>query len=196
MGDWYASFMDVDAIEAAGFAPIKPELDAIAAVTDRQQLVDLFARSHGGLLLKPIIVGVDIDRNQVDKTIVNIETSGLSLGAREYYLDPGYAPILKAQREHIARLLAIAGFDDTETRARNMQALETRIAKITWPATELRDDRKKNNVMSVAELAGEHAGHRLDPVSGSCGRGRACRSEHVHTVFDRGDDRPCLVRAD
>ena len=153
MGDWYASFMDEAAIEAAGFAPIKPELDAIAAVETRQQLVDLFARSHGSLGLKPIIVGVDFDRNQVGKTVVSIETSGLSLGAREFYLEAAYAPVRQAQLAHIARLLRIAGFDDTEARAKNMQALETKIAGITWSATDLRDDKKKNNVMSVAELA-------------------------------------------
>ena len=153
MGDWYASFMDEAAIEAAGFAPIKPELDAIAAVATRQQLVDLFARSHDGLGLKPIVVGVDFDRNQVGKTVVSIETSALSLGAREFYLEPAYAPVRQAQLAHIARLLRIAGFDDPESRAKHVQALETRIAEITWSATDLRDDKKKNNVMSVAELA-------------------------------------------
>ena len=153
MGDWYASFMDKAAIEAAGFAPIRPEMDAIAAVETRQQLVDLFARSHGALGMKPIIVGVDPDRNQVGKTLVTIETSGVSLGAREFYLEPAYAPVRQAQLAHVARLLRVAGFDDTEARAKNVQALETKIAGITWSATDLRDDNKKNNVMGVAELA-------------------------------------------
>ena len=153
MGDWYAAFMDEAAIEAAGFAPIKPELDAIGAVGSREQLVDLFARSHGTFGLKPILIGVDFDRNQIDKTVVSVETSGLSLGARELYLEPAYAPVLDAQRAHIARLLAIAGFDDTEARAVRMQALEKKIAEISWSATELRDDNRKNNIMTVAELA-------------------------------------------
>ena len=153
MGDWYAAFMDEAAIEAAGFAPIKPELDAIAAVGNRKQLVELFARSHGSFGLKPILIGVDFDRNQVNKTVVSVETSGLSLGARELYLDPAYEPVLEAQRAHIAKLLAIAGFDDTDARAARMQALEKKIAKITWSATEQRDDNKKNNIMTVAELA-------------------------------------------
>ncbi|MEF8718544.1 MAG: M13 family metallopeptidase [Candidatus Accumulibacter necessarius] len=153
MGDWYASFMDEAAIEAAGFTPIKPELDAIAAVGNRQQLADLFARNHGRLGLKPITVGIDFDRNRARTTIVNIETGALALGSRDLYLDPAYAPILEAQRAHITRLLKIAGFDNAEERARNMQALETKIAKITWSATELRDDVKKNNVVSAAELA-------------------------------------------
>jgi len=153
MGDWYASFMDEAAIEAAGFAPIRPELDAIAAVTSRQQLVDLFARSHGRPGLKPIVVSVDFDHNQVGRALVSIETSGLSLGARELYLEPAYAPVREAQKAHIARLFRIAGFDDAESRAKSTQALEARIAEIAWSATDLRDDNKKNNVMSVAELA-------------------------------------------
>jgi len=153
IGDWYASFMDEAAIEAAGFAPIRPELDAIAAVATRQQLVDLFARSHGGLGLKPLVVDADFDRNKPGRTIVGIQTSGLSLGAREFYLEPDYAPVRQAQLAHVARLLRIAGFDDVEARARNVQALETKIAGITWTAADLRDDKKKNNVMSVAELA-------------------------------------------
>ena len=153
IGDWYASFMDEAAIEAAGFAPIRPELDAIAAVATRQQLVDLFARSHGGLGLKPLVVDAEFDRNKPGRTIVGIETSRLSLGAREFYLEPDYAPVRQAQLAHVARLLRIAGFDDVEARARNVQALETKIAGITWTAADLRDDKKKNNVMSVAELA-------------------------------------------
>jgi predicted metalloendopeptidase len=50
-------------IERAGFAPIKPELDAIAAVANRAQLVELFARSHGALGLRPLSISVDFDRN-------------------------------------------------------------------------------------------------------------------------------------
>jgi endothelin-converting enzyme/putative endopeptidase len=43
IGDFYASWMDEAAIEARGTAPLKPYLDAIAAVKDRGELVDLFA---------------------------------------------------------------------------------------------------------------------------------------------------------
>ena len=152
MGDWYASFMDEKAIEAAGFLPIKPELDAIAAVATRQQLVLLFARSHGALGAKPLAVAVDFDRHRIGKTLVAIETAGLSLGAREFYLEPAYAPVREAQLAHVARLLKIAGFDDTQARALRVQGLETKIAEITWPAADLRDDRKRSNVTSVAEL--------------------------------------------
>src|SRR5580698_9722059 len=38
VGDFYASFMDEAAIEAKGIAPLKPQLDAFAAIADRRAL--------------------------------------------------------------------------------------------------------------------------------------------------------------
>jgi putative endopeptidase len=153
LGDWYATYMDEAALDKAGFAPIKPELDAIDAVSTHQQLIDLFARTHGGIGLRAITVAVDADRNMVGKMRPSIETSAVVLGAREFYLEPAYAPLRQAQQAHIARMLTIGGFDDAEARASRIQDLETRIARLTLPAAELRDDTKKNNVVTVAELA-------------------------------------------
>ncbi|MCA0300550.1 MAG: M13 family metallopeptidase [Proteobacteria bacterium] len=153
IGDWYATYMDEAALDKAGFAPIKPELDAIDAVSTHQQLIDLFARTHGGIGLRAITVAVDADRNMVGKMRPSIETSAVVLGAREFYLEPAYAPLRQAQQAHIARMLTIGGFDDAEARASRIQDLETRIARLTLPAAELRDDTKKNNVVTVAELA-------------------------------------------
>lgn len=153
IGDWYATYMDEAALDKAGFAPIKPELDAIDALSTHQQLIDLFARTHGGIGLRAITVAVDADRNMVGKMRPSIETSSVVLGAREFYLEPAYVPLRQAQQAHIARMLTIGGFDDAETRASRIQDLETRIARLTLPAAELRDDTKKNNVVTVAELA-------------------------------------------
>lgn len=38
VGDFYSSFMDKAAIESKGIAPLKPELDSIAAIKDRRDL--------------------------------------------------------------------------------------------------------------------------------------------------------------
>lgn len=43
IGDFYASWMDVEGIEARGTAPLKPYLDRIAAAKDRAALQVLFA---------------------------------------------------------------------------------------------------------------------------------------------------------
>ena len=46
IGDYYSTFMDEAAIESKGIAPLKPQLDAIAAIADRHAL----ARALGGQL--------------------------------------------------------------------------------------------------------------------------------------------------
>lgn len=158
LADWYASYLDLEAIEKAGFTPIKPELDAIAAVGNRDQLVDLFARNHGALGLRPLVIGVDFDRNVKDTARPSIDISGLTLGARDFYLEPAYAPVRQLQLAHIGRLLKVAGFDDAEARAKRVQELEGKIARITWSSVEQRDDLKKNNVITVEELSRQAPG--------------------------------------
>ena len=43
IGDFYASCMNSDAIQAAGLKPLEPELDRIAALKDKSELTDLLA---------------------------------------------------------------------------------------------------------------------------------------------------------
>ncbi|HEX3104149.1 MAG TPA: M13 family metallopeptidase N-terminal domain-containing protein, partial [Terriglobales bacterium] len=46
IGDYYESCMDEKAVETKGLEPLKPELDHIAAVKDKQGLIDAIARVH------------------------------------------------------------------------------------------------------------------------------------------------------
>ena len=43
IGDYYASCMDEDAIDAKGLKPLQPELDRIAALSSKKELTDLLA---------------------------------------------------------------------------------------------------------------------------------------------------------
>ena len=43
IGDFYASCMDEAAANKAGAAPLKPELDRIAAIKDKTQMIELMA---------------------------------------------------------------------------------------------------------------------------------------------------------
>src|SRR6202049_5058983 len=46
VGDLYGSCMDEKSVDAKGIAPIKPELDRIAAVSDKSALIDEIALVH------------------------------------------------------------------------------------------------------------------------------------------------------
>ena len=43
VGDFYASCMDTNAIQAAGLKPLQPEFDRITALKDKKELTDLLA---------------------------------------------------------------------------------------------------------------------------------------------------------
>lgn len=175
IADWYASILDEAAIEKSSFAPIRPELDAIAAVTTKEQLVALFAKNHNALGIRPILVNVDFDRNRVGIVRPSLETMPPLLGARELYLEPPYAPVRDAYSAHISRMLALAGFDRTEERAKRVLAIDTGIARLTWSAAELRDDVKKNNVMSLDELSARAPGFAWSSYLAASGAGSADR---------------------
>ena len=64
IGDFYSSFVDTGAIEAAGTAPLKPYLAEIGAAKTRAQLLTLFVKPG---FASPIDLGLDPDFKDPDK---------------------------------------------------------------------------------------------------------------------------------
>ncbi len=83
IGDYYASYMDESAIEAAGLAPIQADLDRIEAVKTRKDVAVLFGspgfQSTFGVSLPPDLKNPNI-------YTVAVEQGGLGLPDRDYYL--------------------------------------------------------------------------------------------------------------
>ena len=78
--------MDEKAVDAKGLEPLKPELDRIAAVKDKQSLIDAIARVH---MIGPnplFNFYSQPDLHNADMVIAYIDQGGLSLPDRDYYL--------------------------------------------------------------------------------------------------------------
>lgn len=131
IGDWYASLMDEQKLVALGLKPIQPDLDRIERIENRTALADLLADNHSGLGAVPLSVSAGWDRRRVDKMLVTIGTGGLSMPAREFYLEPGADPIRKLYREHLVRVFKLAGMDNGLERAERVLKLETLFAQVT-----------------------------------------------------------------
>jgi putative endopeptidase len=159
--DYYRSFMDEDALEARGIRALAPELDRIAAITDRDALVRAFGRSGIDDTDAPIDFYIGIDPEAPDRYILNIVHSGLGLPDRSYYLAPAFAGVRDAYLEHIATMLGFAGYSHGEARraADRVLSLETAIARHHWPREELRDDDRTWNPRSLVELERELPGY-------------------------------------
>src|SRR5258708_29465176 len=87
IGDFYASCMDEKAANKAGYLPLKPEFDRIAAVKDKTEMMEVIA--HEALLgPNPIFgFGSGADFHDADMTIASIDQAGLTLPDRDSYLN-------------------------------------------------------------------------------------------------------------
>ena len=151
VADYYNSFMDEAAIEVKGIAPLKPELDAIAAIKDRKDL----SRVIGGRLRADVdalnntnfetghLFGVWITQGLTDpsQTYPYLLQGGLGMPDRDYYVSaaPQMADLRKQYQTHIATMLKLAGFDDPAGRAARVFALEVKMARVHATRVESED---------------------------------------------------------
>ena len=157
----YRSFMDLDAIEAAGATPIRPALAAIDHAADKAALT----RTIGAL--KPIDMGPDVfdiavfgDPKNPDTNVVHLEQSGIGLPDEAYYREDHYAPIREAYVDMVAKQLRLAGYGDEETtraQADRFLDVETRIAANHWDNVATRDSQKTYNPTDFVTLSDELA---------------------------------------
>ncbi|MDB5452004.1 MAG: metallopeptidase [Caulobacteraceae bacterium] len=165
IGDYYASFMDEGAIEAKGAAPLKPELDRLAAIRNRRDLsrelgaairADVDALNATNFYTeRPMGLWVAEDLTDTSQYRPYLMQGGLGMPDKEYYLgaSPRYAELRTKYQAHIAAMLKLAGFGDTDARAARVLALETAIAKTHWSVDQSSDVSKANTVWTRAELA-------------------------------------------
>jgi endothelin-converting enzyme/putative endopeptidase len=152
IGDLYASWMNEDAVEKLGTAPLKPYLEKIEAAKTRGDLVDIFA-SPG--FEAPVELLIYPDFKNPTRYSVYASQSGLGMPNRDYYLLKGekYDAYRKAYRNYLIDIQKLAGISDAEERADRVIALETRIAKLHWTPEQSRDVDKIYNPMTRAQLA-------------------------------------------
>ena len=140
IGDYYASFMDTAAIEAAGLKPLQPALDSIAAIRDRKDL----ARVLGSGLRADVdainatnfytenLFGLWVAQDLDDPTHYSpfLLQGGLGMPDRSYYVDSSasMATIRAKYQEHVAAMLRLANIPDADARAGAIAQLETRMA--------------------------------------------------------------------
>ena len=154
--DMYAAYLDIAAIDKKGFAPAKPLLDAIAAAKSTDDIAKIMARADLPTNA-PIAMSVTLDQKNPDKYIVEIEQGGLGLPERDFYLnkDKQFVEIREKYEAHIGRVLAMVGDKKSAANAKDILALETKIAEAHWPIAERRDRDKTYNLKSVADLEKE-----------------------------------------
>ncbi|MBW8310472.1 MAG: M13 family metallopeptidase [Rhizobium sp.] len=155
VGDFFAAGMDEAAIEAAGLAPIQPELDRITALTTTRDIPAYLGQAYAsgqGMLFGFFAMA---DYNDSTTNIAYAMQGGLSLPERAYYLEDreDYKAARAAFVEHVAKLMQLAGADEASAKAQAQQVMdfETRLAEASLGRLELRDPARRYNPVALAD---------------------------------------------
>ena len=156
VGDLYKIAMDSAKLNAEGIAPIRAELEEIAALKDKKDVYALLGSLERRGVTSYLGTGVGADQKNSTMNAVYTGQAGLSMGERDYYLaeDEATTKIREAFKVHIVKMLQLAGFDEaTAQRTRDIvMDVETRLAKSFRSMVELRDPQANYNKMTMADV--------------------------------------------
>ena len=155
IGDLYGSCMDEKSVNDKGLAPVKPELDRVAAVQDKGALIDEIAHVH--------VVGPsplfnfysNSDLHNADTVIAYIDQGGLSLPDRDYYIkdEPRMIEMRQHYVDYVIEMFTLAGqsAEQAATSAKTVLRIETALAQASMDRTERRDPKKRDHKMKRDE---------------------------------------------
>jgi endothelin-converting enzyme/putative endopeptidase len=156
-GDYYATCMNKDAVQAAGLKPLEAELDRIAALQNKSELTGLLAHYQLINVNAFLNYGEQQDYKDARKQIALVDQGGLGLPERDYYLRTGAADekIRQEYVRHVGNMLKLLGETDAAagSDAKKIMDLETALAKASMDVTSRRDPKNVYHPMTVTQLA-------------------------------------------
>jgi putative endopeptidase len=171
VGDLYRSFMDTARIDQLGVAPVRGDLQRIAAVTGRGEYPRLFAEMRRMGVGTPFSFSVGQDQGNSSRYAVMVGQSGLGMPDREYYLvdNERNTTIRQAYVTYLETLLRLAGNPDPAGGARRVLAFETEMARVQWDRTRNRDRNATYNPTAVRDLQARTPGFQWAPYFSTAG---------------------------
>jgi endothelin-converting enzyme/putative endopeptidase len=156
IGDYYASCMDIDAIDKKGLQPLQPDLDRIAALKSKDELPALLAHFQMINVNAFFGFGEQQDFKDATKQIAIADQGGLGLPERDYYFRKGdVAEKTRSEYvQHITNMLKLMGEPETQAAsdAKKIMDLETALAKVSLDITSRRDPKNIYHMMPLSQL--------------------------------------------
>lgn len=159
----YSQFLDEEAVNAAGVAPLGEDLTLIAQAQSMTELAQVMGKLHRtGVsgIMSPL---VDADMNDPERYALFLFQGGLGLPDESYYREERYAGIRDAYVTLLNKLATLLKENSTENIPESLQDLcdnfgaqvldfETRIAAHHWDNVSTRDAVKGNNPLHFEQL--------------------------------------------
>lgn len=156
IGDYFAACMDEPAIEKAGAAPLRSDLEAIAGLRSKEDLGTLLGRLHPRLSPGAMLFAFGSGQSYRDASrIVGVaDSGGLGLPDRDLYLneDERSKETRERYKAFIGQIFGLLGDPAPAQRAETVLRIETALAKASLSPVELRNPRNLDHPMNRAGL--------------------------------------------
>jgi putative endopeptidase len=171
IGDFYAACIDQAAIDRKGVAPIRAELDEVAALTSKDQLAAVLAKL-GKLGISGVFrFAASPDFSNAGMNIAVIDQGGLSLPDRDYYVksDAASADIRAKYEQHLTNMfnLLAAALNttwDSKAKAAAVLKFEIALASASMDRAARRDPGTRNHPMTAGDLPGLTPGFKWNDL--------------------------------
>ncbi|HET7370092.1 MAG TPA: M13 family metallopeptidase N-terminal domain-containing protein, partial [Gammaproteobacteria bacterium] len=174
IADYYAAYMNTQAIEKHGLAPLESKLDAINSIDSRDDL----AMVLGHRLRQDVdpvnatdfhtdhLFGLFVAQGLTDPShnIAYLLQGGLTLPSRDYYLSDNetMAGYRDKYKDYIEAILKQAGIEDASAAAKRVFDLEMKIAQAHASLVESQNVHHANNLWPLDDFAQKAPGLNWD----------------------------------
>ena len=154
VADLFRSFMDIEARNAAGIAPIQAIFDGINTLKNKDELATFFGENQKIGVASPLAFYISVDAKDSTRYATHVWQSGLGLPDKDYYFNETerFEKLRAGYIAHIENMFNLAGLKNGKAAAQTIMALETKLAGFHWTKVESRDSTKRYNKFNVTDL--------------------------------------------
>jgi predicted metalloendopeptidase len=152
----YQSFVDEARLQTLGVQPLADEFAGIQSLKSRRDIAALMAHLQQLGVSVPLSPQVHLDNKDSTRYVFDLGQDGLGLPDRDYYLKDDDAKLKQmrtAYAQHVQKMLQMSGDAAAADEARDILALETRLARVQWTKVQNRDPLKVYNPVKIEQLS-------------------------------------------
>jgi len=152
VGDFYLSFMNEEAVEAAGTTPLVEPLAQIDRIESGADVVAYIGASQRMGLTNPFVLFVNQDSKDSTVYAAFMHQTGLGLPNRDYYLedDERFVALRDRYRDYVETMFGLVGLEGGEAAGQTVMDMETAIAEAHWTQVQNRQRDKLYNPYDVS----------------------------------------------
>ncbi len=138
--DFYRSYVNTEYRNKLGIKPLLKQLKLIQSAKNYDDIAHLFAKLSIIMVSSPVSIHLSIDKKDSTKYIMNVGQGGLSLDKEIYQgTDKANLEKIKYYKEYLTAVLTLAQLDNISKKVDDILELETKVAKIQWDRSQLRE---------------------------------------------------------